>query len=160
MKNEKIQATILKELLSPKGRVAYYIETDENLDDFAVVILGDIAYRIPLEQLKLDLTGVARVDTLPGAMSSLHDPDFDVIKLHPTDQYRLGGSARKYLAYGDEDKPVYVDTKLLAHFDNPTLYQCSAYNPLGLMTVAEWQMELDATVVVGYVLPSRIESEE
>lgn len=160
MKNEKIQATILKELLSPKGRVAYYIETDENLDDFAVVIVGNTGYRIPLDQLKVILSADQRCSPLAGAVSDLHDPAADVIKLIPTDQYRLGGSARKYLAYGDEDKPVYVDTKLLANFDNPTLFQCSIYNPLGLVTVAEWQMELDATVVVGYVLPTRIENEE
>lgn len=153
MRLDKIQTETLKELMNPKGRVVYY----ETTDDTSVVVIpkGTAGYVIPKEKLFINLNNAqAAMAGLPGAV----DPGdlYLAVKLEPTDEYRMGGSARKYLAEGRPDQPVYIDTKLLAAFDSPMLYQ-NSYSPLGMVTVAEYSIVDDDLWVVGYVCPTRVE---
>lgn len=155
MKIDKIQVETLKELMKPTGRVVYYTHPDD--DDKTVIIpKGTAAYVLPTDMLHVGLRGAQVTD------HALYDgvPTRDLyaaVKFEPTDEYRVGGTVRKYLANGDADQPLYIDTKLLAHFDSPVLFQ-KRYAPLGLVTVTEYQLERDRLEVVGYVCPFRIEN--
>lgn len=153
MRLDKIQMETLKELMNPKGRVVYF----ETTDDTAVVVIpkGTAGYVIPKKKLALNLNNAQAMMTgLPGAVD--HDNLYTAVELQPTDEYRMGGSARKYLAHGRPDQPVYIDTKLLAHFDDPGLFQ-NTYSPGGMVTVAEDSILDDDLVVVGYVCPVKVE---
>lgn len=153
MKIVKAQAEILKELLDPTGRVCYY--TDELDETVTVVTKGTVGYRMPQSMLRVDLEGAQ-------TCAPLFDRVVDLtraIELKPTDHYRLGGKVREYRAFGDEDMPVYIDTKLLANFDVPLLYQ-NQYSPGGMVTLAEYRIDIDSVDVVGYVCPVRIHEKE
>ena len=73
--------------------------------------------------------------------------------------YRIGGKVQKFLYGGNEDCPVFIDTKLLANFDNPTLYQ-GRYAPVGVVTIAEYDRIMDKEVIVGLVFPCRIDNDK
>lgn len=156
MKIDKIQVETLKELMHPGGRVVYYPLDDG--EKTVIIPKGVAAYVLPTDMLHVSLRGAQVTDHALYDGVTTYSLDA-AVRLAPTDEYRVGGKARKYLADGDEYQPLYIDTKLLAYFTNPVLFQ-KRYAPLGLVTVAEYQLERDRLEVVGYVCPLRVEDEK
>ena len=156
MKNEKVQVAILKELLKPDGRVAYKeIQSDLDQDKTMVIPQGDVGYVLNNDDMRVDLIGAQVTQLFENELSGLEEKT----ELNPTDVYRIGGKVQKFLYGGNEDCPVFIDTKLLANFDNPTLYQ-GRYAPVGVVTIAEYDRIVDKEVIVGLVCPCRIDNDK
>lgn len=158
MKNEKVQVAILKELLKPDGRVVYKEMQSVNgmdLDKTMVIPQGEVGYVLSNDDMRVDLIGSQITQLFENELSGLEEKT----ELKPTDVYRIGGKVRKFLYGGNEDCPVFIDTKLLANFDNPTLYQ-GRYAPVGVVTIAEYDRIMDKEVIVGLVCPCRIDNDK
>lgn len=158
MKNEKVQVAILKELLKPDGRVVYKEMQSEPLEhDKTLVIIQQavVGYVLNNEDMRVDLIGAQSTQLFDNELNGLEEK----VELKPTDVYRIGGKVQRFLYGGNEDCPVFIDTKLLANFDNPLLYQ-GRYAPLGIVTVAEYNRISDKEVIVGLVCPVRIENDK
>lgn len=156
MKNEKVQVAILKELLKPDGRVVYKeIQSDLDQDKTMVIPQGDVGYVLNNDDMRVDLIGAQVTQLFENELSGLEEKT----ELKPTDVYRIGGKVQKFLYGGNEDCPVFIDTKLLANFDNPTLYQ-GRYAPVGVVTIAEYDRIVDKEVIVGLVCPCRIDNDK
>ena len=158
MKNEKVQVAILKELLKPDGRVVYKEMQSLNgtdLDKTMVIPQGEVGYVLINDDMRVDLIGAQITQLFENELSGLEEKT----ELKPTDVYRIGGKVQKFLYGGNEDCPVFIDTKLLANFDNPTLYQ-GRYAPVGVVTIAEYDRIVDKEVIVGLVCPCRIDNDK
>ena len=158
MKNEKVQVAILKELLKPDGRVVYKEMQSVNgtdLDKTMVIPQGEVGYVLSNDDMRVDLIGAQITQLFENELSGLEEKT----ELKPTDVYRIGGKVQKFLYGGNEDCPVFIDTKLLANFDNPTLYQ-GRYAPVGVVTIAEYDRIMDKEVIVGLVCPCRIDNDK
>ena len=156
MKNEKVQVAILKELLKPDGRVVYKeIQSDLDLDKTMVIPQGVVGYVLNNDDMRVDLIGAQVTQLFENELSGLEEKT----ELKPTDVYRIGGKVQKFLYGGNEDCPVFIDTKLLANFDNPTLYQ-GRYAPVGVVTIAKYDRIVDKEVIVGLVCPCRIDNDK
>ena len=158
MKNEKVQVAILKELLKPDGRVVYKEMQSVNgmdLDKTMVIPQGEVGYVLRNDDMRVDLIGAQITQLFENELSGLEEKT----ELKPTDVYRIGGKVQKFLYGGNEDCPVFIDTKLLANFDNPTLYQ-GRYAPVGVVTIAEYDRIMDKEVIVGLVCPCRIDNDK
>ena len=156
MKNEKVQVAILKELLKPDGRVVYKeIQSDLDQDKTMVIPQGVVGYVLNNDDMRVDLIGAQVTQLFENELSGLEEKT----ELKPTDVYRIGGKVQKFLYGGNEDCPVFIDTKLLANFDNPTLYQ-GRYAPVGVVTIAEYDRIVDKEVIVGLVCPCRIDNDK
>ena len=158
MKNEKVQVAILKELLKPDGRVVYKEMQSVNgmdLDKTMVIPQGEVGYVLSNADMRVDLIGAQITQLFENELIGLEEKT----ELKPTDVYRIGGKAQKFLYGGNEDCPVFIDTKLLANFDNPTLYQ-GRYAPVGVVTIAEYDRIMDKEVIVGLVCPCRIDNDK
>ena len=155
MKNEKVQVEILKELLKPDGRVVYKTLLDVNgvdSDKTMVIPKGSVGYVLTNADMRVDLIGAQITSSFDNELSDIKEKT----ELKPTDVYRIGGKVQKFLYGGDENRPVFIDTKLLANFDNPTLYQ-GRYAPLGIVTIVEYDRIMDKEVIAGLVCPVRID---
>lgn len=153
MKNEKVQVAILKELLKPGSHVVYKeMRSDLDPDKTMIIPHGEVGYVLTNVDMRVDLIGVQITSSFDNELSGLEEKT----ELKPTDVYRIGGKVQKFLYGGNEDCPVFIDTKLLANFDNPTLYQ-GRYAPLGVVTIAEYDRIMDKEVIVGLVCPVRID---
>ena len=158
MKNEKVQVAILKELLKPDGRVVYKEMQSVNgmdLDKTMVIPQGEVGYVLSNADMRVDLIGAQITQLFENELIGLEEKT----ELKPTDVYRIGGKVQKFLYGGNEDCPVFIDTKLLANFDNPTLYQ-GRYAPVGVVTIAEYDRIMDKEVIVGLVCPCRIDNDK
>lgn len=158
MKNEKVQVAILKELLKPDGRVVYKEMQSVNgtdLDKTMVIPQGEVGYVLSNDDMRVDLIGAQITQLFENELSGLEEKT----ELKPTDVYRIGGKVQKFLYGGNEDCPVFIDTKLLANFDNPCLYQ-GRYAPVGVVTIAEYDWSVDKEVIVGLVCPCRIDNDK
>ena len=158
MKNEKVQVAILKELLKPDGRVVYKEMQSVNgmdLDKTMVIPQGEVGYVLSNADMRVDLIGAKITQLFENELIGLEEKT----ELKPTDVYRIGGKVQKFLYGGNEDCPVFIDTKLLANFDNPTLYQ-GRYAPVGVVTIAEYDRIMDKEVIVGLVFPCRIDNDK
>lgn len=156
MKNEKVQVAILKELLKPDGRVVYKeMRSDLDPDKTMVIPHGEVGYVLSNDDMRVDLIGAQITQLFENELSGLEEKT----ELKPTDVYRIGGKVQKFLYGGNEDYPVFIDTKLLANFDNPTLYQ-GRYAPVGVVTIAEYDRIMDKEVIVGLVCPCRIDNDK
>ena len=156
MKNEKVQVAILKELLKPDGRVVYKeMRSDLDPDKTMVILHGEVGYVLSNDDMRVDLIGAQITQFFENELSGLEEKT----ELKPTDVYRIGGKVQKFLYGGNEDYPVFIDTKLLANFDNPTLYQ-GRYAPVGVVTIAEYDRIMDKEVIVGLVCPCRIDNDK
>ena len=158
MKNEKVQVAILKELLKPDGRVVYKEMQSVNgmdLDKTMVIPQGEVGYVLSNADMRVDLIGAQITQLFENELIGLEEKT----ELKPTDVYRIGGKVQKFLYGGNEDCPVFIDTKLLANFDNPTLYQ-GRYAPVGVVTIAEYDRIVDKEVIVGLVCPCGIDNDK
>lgn len=158
MKNEKVQVAILKELLKPDGKVVYKEMQSVNgmdLDKTMVIPQGEVGYVLSNADMRVDLIGAQITTLFENELSGLEEKT----ELKPTDVYRIGGKVQKFLYGGNEDCPVFIDTKLLANFDNPTLYQ-GRYAPVGVVTIAEYDRIVDKEVIVGLACPCRIDNDK
>lgn len=158
MKNEKVQVAILKELLKPDGRVVYKeMQSVNGMDPDKTMVIpqGEVGYVLSNDDMRVDLIGAQITQLFENELSGLEEKT----ELKPTDVYRIGGKVQKFLYGGNEDCPVFVDTKLLANFDNPTLYQ-GRYAPVGVVTIAEYDRIMDKEVIVGLVCPCRIDNDK
>lgn len=158
MKNEKVQVAILKELLKPDGRVVYKeMQSVNGMDPDKTMVIpqGKVGYVLSNDDMRVDLIGAQITTLFENELSGLEEKT----ELKPTDVYRIGGKVQKFLYGGNEDCPVFVDTKLLANFDNPTLYQ-GRYAPVGVVTIAEYDRIMDKEVIVGLVCPCRIDNDK
>lgn len=156
MKNEKVQVAILKELLKPDGRVVYKeMQSDLDPDKTLVIPQGVVGYVLSNDDMRVDLIGAQITQLFENELSGLEEKT----ELKPTDVYRIGGKVQKFLYGGNEDCPVFIDTKLLSNFDNPLLYQ-GRYAPVGVVTIAEYDRIVDKEVIVGLVCPCRIDNDK
>lgn len=158
MKNEKVQVAILKELLKPDGRVVYKeMQSVNGMDPDKTMVIpqGEVGYVLSNDDMRVDLIGAQITQLFENELSGLEEKT----ELKPTDVYRIGGKVQKFLYGGNEDCPVFIDTKLLANFDNPTLYQ-GRYAPVGVVTIAEYDRIMDKEVIVGLVCPCRIDNDK
>lgn len=158
MKNEKVQVAILKELLKPDGRVVYKeMQSVNGMDPDKTMVIpqGEVGYVLSNDDMRVDLIGAQITQLFENELSGLEEKT----ELKPTDVYRIGGKVQKFLYGGNEDCPVFIITKLLANFDNPTLYQ-GRYAPVGVVTIAEYDRIMDKEVIVGLVCPCRIDNDK
>lgn len=158
MKIEKVQVAILKELLKPDGRVVYKeMQSVNGMDPDKTMVIpqGQVGYVLSNDDMRVDLIGAQITQLFENELSGLEEKT----ELKPTDVYRIGGKVQKFLYGGNEDCPVFIDTKLLANFDNPTLYQ-GRYAPVGVVTIAEYDRIMDKEVIVGLVCPCRIDNDK
>lgn len=158
MKNEKVQVAILKELLKPDGRVVYKeMQSVNGMDPDKTMVIPQrgVGYVLSNDDMRVDLIGAQITQLFENELSGLEEKT----ELKPTDVYRIGGKVQKFLYGGNEDCPVFIDTKLLANFDNPTLYQ-GRYAPVGVVTIAEYDRIMDKEVIVGLVCPCRIDNDK
>lgn len=158
MKNEKVQVAILKELLKPDGRVVYKeMQSVNGMDPDKTMVIpqGEVGYVLSNDDMRVDLIGAQITQLFENELSGLEEKT----ELKPTDVYRIGGKVQKFLYGGNEDCPIFIDTKLLANFDNPTLYQ-GRYAPVGVVTIAEYDRIMDKEVIVGLVCPCRIDNDK
>ena len=158
MKNEKVQVAILKELLKPDGRVVYKeMQSVNGMDPDKTMVIpqGSVGYVLTNADMRVDLIGAQITQLFENELIGLEEKT----ELKPTDVYRIGGKVQKFLYGGNEDCPVFIDTKLLANFDNPTLYQ-GRYAPVGVVTIAEYDRIMDKEVIVGLVCPCRIDNDK
>lgn len=154
MNTLKIQQEILKAVLAnPENVKMFPLETNGE-DCTFVTITGAVGYVLSQDDLRVRLTGANYMAAL--------DLD-DVIKpgnmLQGTDEYRRGGTARRYEKLTAGEDPVYVDTSLLKHFDSPVLFQ-EPKNPRGMIVVAEEPWEDGKLYVRGVVMPVKMDEHE
>ena len=129
--------------------------TGMDQDQTMVIPQGEVGYVLSNADMRVDLIGAQITQLFENELSGLEEKT----ELKPTDVYRIGGKVQKFLYGGNEDCPVFVDTKLLANFDNPTLYQ-GGYAPVGVVTIAEYDRIMDKEVIVGLVCPCRIDNDK
>lgn len=153
MNTAKAQQEILKQLIDDPSRVGYFEAAEE--DKIFITANGKVGYLIPLEDLRLSLTGAQCMvhvwddfEAALGTMSNL---------LQETDEYRLGGKARKYLRSDDPGAEIYVNSDLLKVFNHPQLWQKfgSFTNPI---VVTESFCSDGAPVPVGIVCPVKVDN--
>ena len=151
MNTTKVQQDILKQLLVNSEKVKY---TDFGMEHIFITTDGKVGYILPVSWLRVDLSGAQIALNLDPARMVLNKIQPCNV-LTPTDFYRHGGVARKYMRADGSDGP-YVDQGLLKCFTNPTLYQDDT-GVLGPIAVVEegfvGAAEKDA---VGMVLPMNI----
>jgi hypothetical protein len=148
----KIQQEVLKALLVDPKNVKC---TGFGEDSVLITLDHTVCWVLKQPWLRLDLDGTQDIfDFLPRT-ENVVEPD-NVLKA--TDEYRLGGCARRYLRTDTvEEDDVYIDTAKLKFFDHPTLYQSPAFPHL--IFVTEDLYHNGETVVVGIVCPVKVNTE-
>lgn len=156
MKLEKIQAQLLKvrfkDLLLGEDAVSS-IRLFPTWDGHVYVhFIPELLYKLPEHLLAVQLpeepededSALARIVT--AAENSLL-----MVPLHPTDEYRVGGTVRKYLQGAE---PVYFNVQLLKNFENPELYPLTENN---MAVIVEHHQGVSRPVVVGVIAPYKVE---
>ena len=152
MNKDKVQQEALKLLLKSTDLVKYY---NPSADETCLILHGYVGYMIPSDELRLRLAGVQRTLDLTDA---LEEAVGVAGRLIATDEYRVGGTVRKYRRL--DGQVVYVQTGLLKNFDHCELYQVEEGHPeKNLIVVTETGIGADEEQIVGFVTPYRIKEE-
>lgn len=107
----KINQEVLKDMLATKRTSFSYCDDDR----LYIQVDPEVGYFLDEEQMLVNLSGAQQA--VP------YDPEEVVAPrnlLVGTDEYRIGGTVRKYLH--QNGTAVYIQTGLLKHFDAPVLY--------------------------------------
>lgn len=150
----KIQQEILKALLVDPNNVKC---TDFGEDSVLITVDHSVSWVLKESWLRLNLEGTQHFfDVFFLEAEDVIHPDN---ALKATDEYRLGGCARRYLRTDEllEGEDVYVDTAKLKYFDHPTLYQDPSH-PHILVVTEDLYCNGEA-VVVGIVVPVKVDTE-
>lgn len=157
MNHTKIQQEIIKALCAERKISAFRVPEAEKT---FITVDRVVGYLIPDKQLHVSLAGTQNaVNVFGDSLTNL----FQSVQLTGTDEYQLGGQARKYIADRWPDTPVYVKTSILKNFEAPTLYttaQREEQIPLAVCVVAEEKPFSEELEIVGLVCPVRIKDEE
>lgn len=152
----KVQQEMLKAVLKNPQAAAHILLEDEYKGEDVVMCTPDcrVGYIFPTELLRVNLHDTRVLPTY-----NLHSIIKPANLLTGTDDYRLGGTARRYKRAEDwiaDD--VYVDQGLLKLFDQPVLYQDPTHQ-YSIIAVVERPWEDDGDKLVGFVLPVKVETE-
>lgn len=145
----KVEQEILKALC--KGKKVSYYSTGNSV---FVTTDGFVGWMIPREALHLDL----QTGAMPRVDLHLERARVSGCELQGTDQYRHGGTARRYLRGGDPSDEVYIDQSLLKCFEAPTFYQ--GERPTGPITIVEHDLVDGHPFIAGCVMPIRVKDED
>lgn len=147
----KIQQEVLKALLTPGNNVSYFVYDSEHV---FVTVDAKVGYIIPTHEMRVELTDAQMIaDLISDQIEEAMKP---ANRLIGTDEYRVGGTCRKYVWADNEVDETYFDTGLLKHFTNPELYK-TKHPSLGLAVVTERGIGSDERRVVGIVIPYSID---
>lgn len=147
----KIQQEVLKALLTAGNSVSYFVYDSEHI---FVTMDSRVGYIIPTHEMRVELSGAQMVsDLFSDQIEATMKP---ANRLIGTDEYRVGGTCRRYLWADNEVVDTYFDTGLLKHFTNPELYK-TKHPSLGFAVVTEKGIGSDERKVVGIVVPYRID---
>lgn len=153
MNKDKVQQEALKLLLKSTDLVKYY-QADQ--DTVCLILHSLVGYMIPRDELRIGLAGVQRAIDLTDALEEAVGVDGRLIA---TDEYRIGGTVRKYKR--QDGLVVYVQTGLLKNFDHCELYQVEDGHPeKNLIVVTETGIGADEEQIVGFTMPYRIKDNE
>lgn len=153
MNKDKVQQEALKLLLKSTDLVKYYAP---NALETCLILHGLVGYMIPTDELRVNLTGVQRALDLTDA---LEEAVGVTGRLIATDEYRVGGTVRKYKR--QDGQIVYVQTGLLKNFDHFELYQVADGHPeKNLLVVTETGIGADEEQIVGFTMPFRVRDTE
>lgn len=148
----KIQQELLKALLANPQNVNFF-EFDDFDDDKRIFITDSgVGYVLNADELRIDLSGAQTMTSLEDLFEKILIPENRLLE---TDEYRLGGTARKYLRQNSVNDSVYVDQKHLKLFNTPMLYQ-AADGDVKIIVVAESFMKDGKPSIVGCVLPVKV----
>lgn len=147
----KIQQEALKALFTAGNIVSYF---NYDTDHVFITLNARVGYIVPSDELRIDLRDAQAVtDIITDQIEEAMHPSNRLIG---TDEYRIGGTVRKYVWAEEEDRTAYFDTGLLKNFSNPELYK-SRRHTASLAVVTEHGIGSDERKVVGIVMPYRIE---
>ena len=149
----KIQQELLKAVLTDRNRVSYYNQDSEHI---FVTVNGQVGYILPTSELYVELTAAQMMvsDLITDQIEEAMKP---ANRLEGTDEYRIGGTVRKYVWAEDKEETAYFNTALLKNFDNPELYKAKLH-PSSLAVVTENGIGADERKVVGIVMPYNIKA--
>lgn len=151
----KIQQDALKAMIKEPKTVTTYPIVDEQENPCTFLTINRAAgYIIPDHLLLVDLTGAQTMLALD--LAELVRPEN---LLTGTDDYRLGGTARRYEKTDTVLDDVYIKTELLKYFDLPQLYQ-DPYKPLGMIAVTETDPDDGRPVLAGLVMPCKVDTDD
>lgn len=114
---------------------------------------GVTVYNIPPELLFVNLSSAELTEGLRDLANVAITPENLLIA---TDEYRVGGTVRKYVRACDRTQEVYVDTKAIKNFTLPTLYQDPTH-PWSPVLVTERELMEDEILTVGVVAVVNLE---
>lgn len=147
----KIQQEILKQLIADPSGVKCF---DAPEDKIFVTHDSKAGYLLSREQLRLDLSGTQLAlslwELIEDSTQNVHN------LLMETDEYRLGGKARKYVRSDDTEAEIYVNQDLLKNFDHPQLWQLPG-DPRRGIAVTETFCSDGAPIPVGLVMPVQVD---
>ncbi len=141
----KIQQEMLKSLV--KDQKGSYFHDDEGR--VFVTTTGKVGYFIDEADLQIGLRNAQSM--MPLGLEDIVCPENLLVG---TDEYRIGGTVRKYRTDDVLREDTYVATGLLKYFDNPKLYQ--AENPLSAIVVTEDLYGVGEQYIVGVVMPHKV----
>ena len=151
----KIQQDTLKALIKePKTINTYPLEDEQGTPCTFLTINKAAGYIIPNHLLLVDLTGAQTMLDLE--LAKLVRPEN---LLTGTDDYRLGGTARRYEKTDTVLDDVYIKTELLKYFDLPQLYQ-DLDSPRGMIAVTETDPGDGRPVLAGLVMPCKVDTDD
>lgn len=153
MNAAKIQQELLKALVVDPSKVRTLA-----LDDGKVFLTvdGTVGWILPQEQLRISLEGTQFSANVFLDGDAVIKPEN---QLKATDEYRLGGCARRYYRtdeLGDLEE-VYIDTSKLKFFEHPTVYQDMRYP--SILYITEDLYGNGDPVWVGIVRPVKVNTE-
>ena len=144
----KIQQELLKSLVKDQ-KGSYYHDGEGRV---FVTTSGKVGYFINETDLQLRLINAQSMTALD--LEGIVKPENLLVG---TDEYRIGGTVRRYRNNDILREDTYVATGLLKPFDNPKLYQ--ADDPWGLIAVTEDLYGVGEQCLVGVVMPYKVKIE-
>ena len=144
----KIQQELLKSLIKDQKGSYYYDDTGRVF----VTTTGKVGYFIDETDLQVRLINAQSMMALD--LKGIVSPENLLVG---TDEYRIGGTVRKYRNDDVLREDTYVATDLLKHFGNPKLYQ--ADDPLAPIVVTEDQYGVGEQCIVGVVMPRKVKED-
>lgn len=148
----KIQQELLKAMVVDPSKVRHIILNNGNV---FLTVDGTVGWILPFDQLRINLEGTQIASNLFEQAERIINIDN---QLKATDEYRLGGCARRYHRTDMlDDVEVYIDTAKLKFFDHPTVYQDPRYP--SILYVTEDLYGNGDPVWVGIVCPVKVKEE-
>lgn len=153
MKVAKIQQELLKAMVVDPSRVKHLLLNNGNV---FLTVDSAVGWILPFDQLRISLEGTQITSNLFNQVERIINIDN---QLKATDEYRLGGCARRYHRTDelDDGGDVYIDTAKLKFFDHPTVYQDPRYP--SILYVTEDLYGNGDPIWVGVVCPVRVKEE-